>query len=207
MTDQTTGFVNEVDRRLGDPLRVLELSPTRLDHVQSPFGLDAITYLPFDVTGVLMDAETQHLAHFLLREDPALYGLTDEAAINARLVGVEVYHDIDLVAARQIFHDRNLLGVIPNKNVALASDSSNLATNITLTLLKEVEVAGPSENGRIPGTSSGVASSVCRRRRESCARRSGVVAVGGSSTVCWISFKRSSARWVSSRRSLRRCNR
>ncbi|MBI0383200.1 hypothetical protein JBE27_44845, partial [Streptomyces albiflaviniger] len=54
--------------------------------VQSPFGPDAITYLPFDVTGVLMDAET-------------------------------------LVAARQIFHDRNLLGVIPNKNVALASDS------------------------------------------------------------------------------------
>ncbi|RNF86942.1 hypothetical protein EEJ42_42705 [Streptomyces botrytidirepellens] len=242
VTDQTTGYVNEVDRRLGDPLRVLELSPTRfmttmpwgqlarivpdprkaenpqalrylqgeekkqaetrnevqrnikstkkaenakayarylaevlqgerderwatppfalwvrrrlrIDRVQSPFGPDAITYLPFDVTGVLMDAETQHLAHFLLREDPALYGLTDDAAINAinaRLVGVEVYHDIDLVAARQIFHDRNLLGVVPNKNVALASDSSNLATNITLTLLKEVQVAAPSGDGSVP---------------------------------------------------------
>jgi hypothetical protein len=237
-TNQTTGYATEIDRRRGDPLRVLELSPTRFlatmpwgqlarivpdprkaenvqalrylsseerrqaetrnevqrnikstkkaenakayarylaevirgereerwatppfalwigheletVHAQSPFGVDTVAYLPYDVVGVLVDAETQHLAHFLLREDPAGHGLTT-AQINARLVGVEVYHNIDLVSARQIFHDRNLLGVIPNKNVALASDSSNVATNITLALLKEVQVPGPSGEGLVP---------------------------------------------------------
>ncbi|MFF3653725.1 DNA sulfur modification protein DndB [Streptomyces olivochromogenes] len=239
MTDQTTGYpTTGVDRGRGDPLRVLELSPTRLlttmpwgqlarivpdprkaentqalrymspderkqaearNEVQrnikstkkaqnakayarylaevirgerderwatppfalwigkrletvqaaSLFGMDTIAYLPFDATGVLMDAETQHLAHFLLREDPTAYRVSPEE-INARLVGVEIYHGIGLVAARQIFHDRNLLGVIPNKNVALASDSSNVATNITLTLLKDVQVPAPSGEGLVP---------------------------------------------------------
>ncbi|MBT2530002.1 hypothetical protein J7E91_32760 [Streptomyces sp. ISL-99] len=123
----------------------------RLETVQaqSVFGVDTITYVPFNTTGVLVDAETQHLAHFLLREDPDGYRLTTEQ-IHARLVGVEIYHDIDLVSARQIFHDRNLLGVIPNKNVALASDSSNAATNITLSLLKEVQVLAPSGESPSP---------------------------------------------------------
>ncbi|MET9509893.1 DNA sulfur modification protein DndB [Streptomyces flavidovirens] len=238
MTDQTTGYVTEIDRRRGDPLRVLELSPTRflttmpwgqlarivpdprkaenaqalrylapeerhqaetrnevqrnikstkkaqnakayarylaevirgereerwatppfalwIGHrletvqAQSVFGVDTITYVPFNTTGVLVDAETQHLAHFLLREAPDVYGLTAEQ-IHARLVGVEIYHNIDLVSARQIFHDRNLLGVIPNKNVALASDSSNAATNVTLSLLKEVQVLAPSGESLAP---------------------------------------------------------
>ncbi|GAB2727777.1 DNA sulfur modification protein DndB [Kitasatospora kifunensis] len=236
MTDEAVGYVTEVDRTLGDPVRVLKLSETRFlatmpwgqlarivpdprkaenvqalkylsgseleqaetrnivqrairttkkaenatayaryladvlcgkseerwstppfalwtgkalrtVQLQSPFGPDTIAYLPYDLTGVLMDAETQHLAHFLLRQAPAAYGLTGEE-INARLVGVEIYHGIDLVAARQIFHDRNLLGVIPNKNVALASDSSNVATGITLSLLKGVRV--PAGGGLVP---------------------------------------------------------
>lgn len=238
VTEQTAEYVTEIDRRRGDPLRVLELSPTRLlatmpwgqlarivpdprkaentkalrylspderqqaetrnevqrnikatkkaenakayarylaevlkgeraerwatpplalwvpeeletVRAQSPFGVDTIVYLPFDAIGVLMDAETQHLAHFLLREDAAAFGVTTQQ-VNARLVGVEIYHDIDLVAARQIFHDRNLLGVVPNKNVALASDSSNVATNITLSLLKEVQVVAPTGEGLVP---------------------------------------------------------
>ncbi|WP_194816295.1 DNA sulfur modification protein DndB [Nocardia sp. XZ_19_385] len=112
-----------------------------LDVVQLPstFGVDSIAYLPWDVSGVLVDAETQHLAHFLLREDPDAYGISSEQT-NGRLVGVEIYHGMDLVAARQIFHDRNLLGVIPNKTVALASDSANVATRITLALLDKIEV-------------------------------------------------------------------
>ncbi|MEV8319460.1 DNA sulfur modification protein DndB [Streptomyces sp. NPDC059900] len=238
MTEQTAEYVTEIDRWRGDPLRVLELSPTRLlatmpwgqlarivpdprkaentkalrylspderqqaetrnevqrnikatkkatnarayarylaevlmgdraerwatpplalwipkrletVRAQSPFGVDVIAYLPFDASGVLMDAETQHLAHFLLREDAASFGVTTQQ-VNARLVGVEIYHDIDLVAARQIFHDRNLLGVVPNKNIALSSDSSNVATNITLSLLKDVQVIAPSGEGRVP---------------------------------------------------------
>lgn len=124
---------------------------TSLDVVrlQSHFGADTVAYLPFDLHGVLMDAETQHLAHFLLRDDPESYRLSAEG-INSRAVGVEVYHGIDLVAARQIFHDRNLLGVVPNKNVALSSDSYNVATNITLALLKSVTIPAPSGEGTVP---------------------------------------------------------
>ncbi|MGW6950421.1 DNA sulfur modification protein DndB [Streptomyces xanthophaeus] len=237
MTSQTTQYVTELDRGRGDPIRILQLSPTRLMttmpwgqlarivpdprmaerpqalrylstaereqaearnevqrsikstkkaqnareyakylaavilgergerwatppfalwvqqplesvQAQSLFGVDTIAYLPFDTSGVLMDAETQHLAHFILRDDPGAYGLTAQE-INARPVGVEIYHGIDLVAARQIFHDRNLLGVIPNKNVALSSDSSNVATSITLDLLKSVQVPAPSGSGEL----------------------------------------------------------
>ncbi|KJS55573.1 DNA sulfur modification protein DndB [Streptomyces rubellomurinus] len=104
---------------------------------RTPFGDDLLAYMPFDATGVLVDAETQHLAHILLQEDPAAYGLT-KGQVSQRLVSVEIYHQISLRGARQIFHDRNLLGVIPNKNVALASDSSNLATDITFALLENV---------------------------------------------------------------------
>ncbi|MFJ1866599.1 DNA sulfur modification protein DndB [Streptomyces sp. NPDC088097] len=123
-------------------------SPLETVQAQSLLGFDTIAYLPYDTTGVLMDAETQHLAHFILRDDPAAYGLTAQQ-IHARSVGVEIYHGIDLVAARQIFHDRNLLGVVPNKNVALSSDSSNVATSITLDLLESIQVPDPAGNGEL----------------------------------------------------------
>ncbi|MFF7937559.1 DNA sulfur modification protein DndB [Streptomyces sp. NPDC007940] len=109
---------------------------------RSPFGVDHLVYLPYSVTGVLVDAETQHLAHFLLLDDPAAYGVTAQQ-VNGRTVGVEIYHGIELSAARQIFHDRNLLGVVPNKNVALASDSLNKATQIANALLATMSVVDP----------------------------------------------------------------
>ncbi|MGW2401463.1 DNA sulfur modification protein DndB [Kitasatospora sp. NPDC001664] len=116
--------------------------PLRTVRLSTPFGVDKVVYLPFGTSGVLVDAETQHLAHWLLVQDPDDYEVTSEQ-VNARLVGVEIYHNLSLVAARQIFHDRNLLGVIPNKNVALTSDSVNIATNITLSLLEKVRVTLP----------------------------------------------------------------
>ncbi|MGE7384941.1 DNA sulfur modification protein DndB [Streptomyces sp. NPDC004126] len=141
--------LGERDERWATPPFALWI-PHPLQTVQARglLGADTFAYLPYDATGVLMDAETQHLAHFILRDDPAAYGLTAQQ-INARLVGVEVYHGLDLVSARQIFHDRNLLGVIPNKNVALTSDSSNVATSITLDLLKSVQVPAPGGTGEL----------------------------------------------------------
>ncbi|MEU3690988.1 DNA sulfur modification protein DndB [Streptomyces narbonensis] len=109
--------------------------PLRSVRLNTVFGADKVAYLPFGTNGVLVDAETQHLAHYILLDRPEEHGLTADQ-VNRRLVGVEIYHNLDLVSARQIFHDRNLLGVIPNKNVALTSDSVNVATNITLALLK-----------------------------------------------------------------------
>jgi hypothetical protein len=118
--------------------------PQELEHVEAdgPFGVDHIAYLPFDASGVLMDAETQHLAHIHLSESPSLYGVTREQ-VSSRVVCVEIYHGIPLSAARQIFHDRNLLGVIPNKNVALNSDSNDAATSITFALMERITVPHP----------------------------------------------------------------
>lgn len=116
---------------------------------RSPFGVDHLVYLPYSMTGVLVDAETQHLAHFLLLDDPAAYGVTAQQ-VNGRTVGVEIYHNIELSSARQIFHDRNLLGVIPNKNVALAADSLNKATRIANSLLRKMTVVDPESGETVP---------------------------------------------------------
>ncbi|GAA5031682.1 DNA sulfur modification protein DndB [Actinopolymorpha pittospori] len=125
--------------------------PNDLEHVaaQGPFGEDVIAYLPFDVNGVLVDAETQHLAHVLLAEAPQVYGMTKEQVSN-RTIAVEIYHGIDLAAARQIFHDRNLLGVIPNKTVALNSDSRDIATGIAVSIMEGVVVEHPRTRIDVP---------------------------------------------------------
>ncbi|MFZ3594990.1 DNA sulfur modification protein DndB [Streptomyces sp. BH104] len=109
---------------------------------RSPFGIDYLVYLPYSMSGVLVDAETQHLAHYLMLEEPEKYGVTAQQ-VNARIVGVEIYHGLPLESAQQIFHDRNLLGVIPNKNVALSSDQLNEATRIANSLLQRMTVADP----------------------------------------------------------------
>jgi hypothetical protein len=125
--------------------------PNLLEHVSAPgpFGEDHIAYLPFDVNGVLVDAETQHLAHVLLAEEPQAYGLTKEQ-VTGRIVGVEIHHGIDLSQARQIFHDRNLLGVIPNKTVALNSDSRDVATSIAASIMDKVVVQHPRTKLEVP---------------------------------------------------------
>ncbi|MEU3571036.1 DNA sulfur modification protein DndB [Kitasatospora sp. NPDC036755] len=138
------------DERWATPPFALWL-PGDMDIVRfrTPFGDDLLAYMPFDATGVLVDAETQHLAHIMLLEEPAAYGLT-KGQVSQRLVSVEIYHQISLRGARQIFHDRNLLGVIPNKNVALAADSSNLATDITHSLLENVVLPASAEGQETP---------------------------------------------------------
>jgi|GEM_PF-3416061 len=117
-----------------------------LEHDSYPglLGQDHVAYLPFDVHGVLVDAETQHLAHLMLVDKPEQFGI-EKRIISERTVAVEFYHGLSLPQARQIFHDRNLLGVIPNKTVALRSDSRDFATVLAFTIMKEVRV--PSQLG------------------------------------------------------------
>lgn len=125
--------------------------PEELEHVaaRGPFGEDFIAYLPYDVNGVLVDAETQHLAHVILAESPETYGVTAKE-ITGRMVGIEIYHGIELAEARQIFHDRNLLGVIPNKTVALNSDSRDVATGIAASIMESVIVQHPKTRLDVP---------------------------------------------------------
>lgn len=118
--------------------------PNTLEFVSrpGPFGDDFVAFLPFGLKGVLVDAETQHLAHVLLAENPETYGLSAER-VNSRMVGVEIYHGIDITEARQIFHDRNLLGIIPNKTVALNSDSRDVATGLAHSVMDGIVVQHP----------------------------------------------------------------
>lgn len=125
--------------------------PDMLEHDSAPgaYGEDYIAYLPFDVKGVLVDAETQHLAHILVAEAPEAYGVTREQ-VTSRVVAVEIHHGIDQQDAQQIFHDRNLLGVIPNKTVALNSDSRDVATAIANAIMDEVFVEHPRTRVEVP---------------------------------------------------------
>jgi hypothetical protein len=125
--------------------------PDKLEHdsTAGPYGQDFVAFLPFGLKGVLVDAETQHLAHILLSESPLQYELT-KAQIDSRIVAVEIYHGIPLTAARQIFHDRNLLGVIPNKTVALNSDSRDVATSIANAIMDKVIVQHPLTRRDVP---------------------------------------------------------
>jgi len=118
--------------------------PQKLEQqsVQGPFGMDYAAVIPYGAKGVAVDAETQHLAHLIIAENPEAYGLTLEQ-INERKVICEIYHGIDLKEARQIFHDRNLLGVLPTKNIALNSDSRDVATQIAFAIMEEVIIQHP----------------------------------------------------------------
>ncbi|CPT20928.1 DGQHR domain [Mycobacteroides abscessus] len=107
-----------------------------------PFGPDHVAFLPFGLKGVLVDAETQFLAHLLLLENPEIHGITTKQ-VNERVVGIELYHGILLEDARQIFHDRNLYGVIPNKTVALNSDSRDIATRIANDMMNTIIAQHP----------------------------------------------------------------
>ena len=122
-----------------------------LEHLKAPgpFGDDFIAYMPYDATGVLVDAETQHLAHVILQENPQAFGITARE-ITGRSVGVEIYHGLQLAEARQIFHDRNLLGVIPNKTVALNSDSRDVATGFATSIMETVVVEHPRTRLDVP---------------------------------------------------------
>lgn len=70
--------------------------------------------------------------------------------VNDRIIPLEVYYDTTLEEARQIFHDRNLFGVIPNKTVALNSDSRDIATQIANALMNEVVVEHPETGLEVP---------------------------------------------------------
>jgi len=108
----------------------------------SPFGPVHLAIVPHGAKAVVVDAETQLLAHFIVAENPEAYGLTLDD-LTQRTVMVELYHGIDLKEARQIFHDRNMLGVLPTKNVALNSDSRDIATQIAFAVMDEVIVENP----------------------------------------------------------------
>ncbi|MCJ0871519.1 DNA sulfur modification protein DndB [Streptomyces sp. AP-93] len=105
-------------------------------------GLRTITIAP-GATVVAVDGETQLTAWHDLYDDPDSYGLTYPQLAPLR-IPFEMYVGLSATDARQIFHDRNVLGVDVSKNLSMSMDQRDLATRLThrLTEVVRVEVDG-----------------------------------------------------------------
>ncbi|MCD0447066.1 hypothetical protein LO763_25950 [Glycomyces sp. A-F 0318] len=88
---------------------------------------------------VAIDGETQVTAWHELSTNPEKYGITFEQIQSAR-VPFEIYFDITVDDARQIFHDRNVKGVAVSKNLSMSMDQRDLATQIARRLVDTVKV-------------------------------------------------------------------
>lgn len=91
-------------------------------------------FLPIRDGLIAIDGETQITALHRIKKAPSTYGLT-EFDFDSALVAFEVYHGISTLAARQIFHDRNLKGVPVDKSLALSMDMRDFATGVTQALV------------------------------------------------------------------------
>ena len=78
---------------------------------------------------VAIDGETQVTALHELYDDPESYGLT-YAQLRAVSVPFELYWELEVEDARQVFYDRNVKGVPVAKNLAMSMDQRDLGTQL-----------------------------------------------------------------------------
>ncbi len=78
---------------------------------------------------VAIDGETQVTALHELYDDPESYGLTYTQLRGVR-VPFELYWDLPVEDARQVFYDRNVKGVPVAKNLAMSMDQRDLGTQL-----------------------------------------------------------------------------
>jgi hypothetical protein len=78
---------------------------------------------------VAIDGETQVTALHELYDEPEKYGLS-YAQLRAVRVPFELYWDLPVEDARQVFYDRNVKGVPVAKNLAMSMDQRDLGTQL-----------------------------------------------------------------------------
>ncbi|OKJ45220.1 DNA-sulfur modification-associated family protein [Streptomyces sp. CB01580] len=88
---------------------------------------------------VAIDGETQTTAWHELYDDPERYGLTYAELAQVR-VPFELYVDLTVADARQIFYDRNVQGVAVAKNLAMSMDQRDFATRLAHRVAEAVKV-------------------------------------------------------------------
>lgn len=105
-------------------------------------GLRTLTIAPGTCV-VAIDGETQTAAWHELYDDPERYGLTYPELAKVR-VPFELYVDLSVSDARQIFYDRNVQGVVVAKNLAMSMDQRDFATRLAHRVAgaMKVEVGG-----------------------------------------------------------------
>lgn len=108
------------------------------DELVSGTGLRTITVAP-GATVVAVDGETQLTAWHDLFDHPEKFGLTYEQLMAVR-IPFEMYVGLSAADARQIFHDRNVLGIEVSKNLSMSMDQRDLATQLAHRVAEAVKV-------------------------------------------------------------------
>ncbi|MDF6017683.1 DNA sulfur modification protein DndB [Streptomyces sp. JH34] len=101
-------------------------------------GLRTLTITP-GTSVVAIDGETQTTAWHELYDDPEHFGLTYAELATIR-VPFELYVDLSVADARQIFYDRNVQGVTVAKNLAMSMDQRDFATRLAHRVADAVKV-------------------------------------------------------------------
>ncbi|MGW4290742.1 DNA sulfur modification protein DndB [Streptomyces sp. NPDC004673] len=108
---------------------------------------DGSSALPIKDGLYALDSETQVTAWHRIKRNPAAYGLED-VDFGAIPLSFEIFHGISVMAARQIFHDRNLKGVPVDKSLAMSMDGRDFGTTVTRKLMESLKV--PAEDTTVP---------------------------------------------------------
>ncbi|MFE6698415.1 DNA sulfur modification protein DndB [Streptomyces sp. NPDC057718] len=108
------------------------------DELVAGTGLRTLTIAP-GTSIVAIDGETQTTAWHELYDAPERFGLTyaDLAAVR---IPFELYVDLSVADARQIFYDRNVQGVVVAKNLAMSMDQRDFATRLAHRVADAVKI-------------------------------------------------------------------
>ncbi|MFG2457035.1 DNA sulfur modification protein DndB [Streptomyces sp. NPDC048523] len=128
-------------------------------------------FIPVGAHEVPIDGETQCTALHQIVADPESYGLTIEQLRNVR-VPVELYWDLSVEEARQVFHDRNVKGITVDKNLAMSMDQRDLGTQLAHKIADRVKI--PTADGIVP-----LASLVQSQRRQLAASDDKLITLSG----------------------------
>ncbi|MFD8470651.1 DNA sulfur modification protein DndB [Streptomyces globisporus] len=101
---------------------------------------DRSAFFPIRDGLIAIDGETQITAMHRIKKNPGAFQLGD-FDFDGAMIAFEVYHGISPLAARQIFHDRNLKGAPVDKSLAMSMDMRDFATSVTQMLVDSTTVA------------------------------------------------------------------
>ncbi|MEV0137920.1 DNA sulfur modification protein DndB [Streptomyces globisporus] len=128
-------------------------------------------FIPVGAHEVPIDGETQCTALHQIVSDPESYGLTIEQLRHVR-VPVELYWDLSVEQARQVFHDRNVKGITVDKNLAMSMDQRDLGTQLAHKIADRVKI--PTADGIVP-----LSSLVQSQRRQLAASDDKLITLSG----------------------------
>ncbi|MEV7729037.1 DNA sulfur modification protein DndB [Streptomyces sp. NPDC087917] len=101
---------------------------------------DGSSALPIKDGLYVLDSETQVIAWHRIKKNPVAFDLEEDFDFGATPLSFEIFHGIGVMAARQIFHDRNLKGVPVDKSLAMSMDGRDFGTTVTRKLMESLKV-------------------------------------------------------------------